>query len=107
MEESHQDTSSEFLWIAMKKKKLMAIKSYFGLFINSFYTLRGCQVYHIFIGLHLRNYGTHPETDTAILTLCMLGNFSCFLSSAAFFQKKLFQKFFQEHYHTVKPFGYR
>ena len=40
----------------------------------------------------------------------MLGNFKLFmllLSSADFFQNLLFEKFFEEHYQSVKLFGYR
>ena len=40
-----------------------------------------------------------------MLTLCMLGNFAYFLSSADFFQNYLFKKFFQEYYQNVKQFG--
>ena len=44
-----------------------------------------------------------------LLTLCMLGNFSCFLSSADFSFKTNFvlQKNFQEYYQSVKQFGSR
>ena len=32
------------------------------------------------------------RTEISLLTLCMLGNFACFLSSADFFQNQLFRK---------------
>ena len=43
-----------------------------------------------------------------VLTLCMLGNFSCFCCRLlTFFKINFFQKFFQEHYQSVKLFGSR
>ena len=42
------------------------------------------------------------------LTLCMLGNFSCFCRLLLFFFKiNIFKKFFQIHYPCVKQFGSR
>ena len=43
----------------------------------------------------------------SILTLCLLGNFHAFLSSADFFQNQLFRKFYQESHQSVKQFGSR
>ena len=39
----------------------------------------------------------------------MLGNFSCFSGqlSTFFFKKNFFKNFFQEHYQSVKQFGFR
>ena len=37
----------------------------------------------------------------------MLGNFSCVLLTADFFQNHLFKKFFQEYHQSVKQFGSR
>ena len=42
------------------------------------------------------------------LTLCILGNFACFLSlyfSSAFFSKSMFLKKIQEYHQSVKPFA--
>ena len=49
------------------------------------------------------------NTDSEhLLTLCMLGNFSCFCCRLlTFFKFNFFKKFFQGHYHSVKLFGYR
>ena len=42
------------------------------------------------------------------LTLCMLGNFSCFYCRLlTYFKINIFKNFFQEHYHSVKQFGSR
>ena len=42
------------------------------------------------------------------LTLCMLGNFSCFVVVCRlFFKINFFKKFFQEHYQIVNGFGSR
>ena len=42
------------------------------------------------------------------LTLCMMGNFSCFCCRLlTFFKINFFNKFFQEHYQSVKQFGSR
>ena len=42
------------------------------------------------------------------LTLCMLGNFSCFFCRLLiFFKINFFEKLFQEHYQSVKQFGSR
>ena len=39
---------------------------------------------------------------------CMLGNLSCFCCRLlTFFQINFFKIFFQEHYQSVKQFGYR
>ena len=43
-----------------------------------------------------------------LLTLCMLGNFSCFCCRLlTFFKTNVFKRFFQEHYQSVKQFGSR
>ena len=44
---------------------------------------------------------------TSLLTLCILGNFSCFCCLSTFFKIILYKKFFQEHYQGVKRFGSR
>ena len=57
----------------------------------------------------------NPETPscsdhnwlTWMLTLCMLGDFSCFFSCLLTFQNYFIQNFFQEHYLSVKQFGSR
>ena len=42
------------------------------------------------------------------LDLCMLGNFSCFCCCVKiFFKINFFKKFFQEHYQSVKWFGFK
>ena len=41
------------------------------------------------------------------LTLCLLGYFSCILSSADFFKIIFFENFFQEYRQSVKLFGSR
>ena len=46
--------------------------------------------------------------ELTILTLCMLGFFSCFYCRLLFFSKlTFFKRFFQEHYQSVKQFGSR
>ena len=47
------------------------------------------------------------RTGSLILTLCMLGNFSCLSCRLLifFFKINVFQKFVQEHYQSVKQFG--
>ena len=41
------------------------------------------------------------------LTLCLLDNFECFLSSADLFKIIFFKKFFQEYHQCFKQFGSR
>ena len=52
-----------------------------------------------------------PEKEnhyTILLTLCMLGNFSCFCSHLlTFFIFNFFKKIFQQHYQSVKWFRFR
>ena len=44
----------------------------------------------------------------SVLTLCMLGNFSCYCCGLlTFFKINVFKKFFQEHYQSVKQLGSR
>ena len=47
-----------------------------------------------------------PSSPFHDLTLCLLGNFSCF-SSSNFFQNQLFRKILQEYHERVKHFGSR
>ena len=42
-----------------------------------------------------------------ILTLCLLGNFACFLSSTNLFKINFLEKLFQEYIQIVKQFGSR
>ena len=48
------------------------------------------------------------ECGIIIFTLCILGNFSCFLlSSGHFFKINFFKKLFHEHYQSAKQSGSR
>ena len=42
---------------------------------------------------------------SSFLTLCLQGNFACFLLSAVFFKIKIFEKFFQENIIRVSRSG--
>ena len=59
--------------------------------------------------LHYPSSVLKPEviTDT-YLTLCMMGNFTCFCCRLlTFFKINFLIKFFQEHYQSVNQFGSR
>ena len=49
-----------------------------------------------------------PEEESGRLSLCMLGNISCFCCCLlTYFKINFFQKFFPAHYQSVKWFGSR
>ena len=66
--------------------------------------------YELWVSIHvfLQTRNDLFITKMAFLTLCLLGNFSCFLSSADFFQTQLFSKnSFSEYHQSIKQFESR
>ena len=76
-------------------------KKFFPRKLRKFTTPVGLQCHHLCT--HLGDLPSEKKTDKFHLNLCLLGNFTCFFSSADFFFKvNFFEQLFQDYQQSAK-----